>query len=107
MRVRWQAAPELGTMLDASPELLEATRPFLPHFRFLLDDLAVLSLDALSTRTLHALTRLVRLAFWSSRSFERLQDAAPLMQQVTTTLSRDARAPRAALCLPPRGAARG
>ena len=77
-------------MLDASPELLEASRPFLPHFRFLLDDLAVLSLDALSSRTLKALTRLVQLAFWSSRSFERLQDAAPLMQQVTATLSRDA-----------------
>jgi predicted transposase/invertase (TIGR01784 family) len=87
----WQAAPELAAMLDASPELLEASRPFVPHFRFLLDDLATLSLDALSSRTLQALTRLVQLAFWSSRSFERLQDAAPLMQQVTATLSRDER----------------
>jgi hypothetical protein len=28
----WKAAPELAGMLDASPELLEATRRFVPHF---------------------------------------------------------------------------
>ena len=39
----WQAAPELASMLDASPELLEAARPYQPHFRFVLDDLPALS----------------------------------------------------------------
>jgi predicted transposase YdaD len=87
----WQAAPGLSSMLDASPELLEATRPFLPLFRFLLDDLSALSLDALSARALSALTRLVELAFWSSRSLARLRDAAPLMREVTGALVRDAR----------------
>ncbi len=43
----WRAPPELAAMIDASPEMLEATRPWVPHFRFILDDLAALSLDAL------------------------------------------------------------
>jgi hypothetical protein len=46
-------------------------------------------LDVLSSRTLHALARLVQLAFWSSRSLERLMDAAPLMKMITATLVRD------------------
>jgi predicted transposase YdaD len=87
----WRTVPEFAVMLDASPELLEAVRPFQPMFRFVLDDLAALSLDAISSRALHALTRLVQLAFWSSRSFQRLQDAAPLMREITATLARDTR----------------
>ena len=87
----WLAAPELAAMLDASPELVDATRPFLPHFRFLIDDLAALSLDALSARTVHAFARLVQIAFWSSRSFERLEEAAPRMQGILATLTRDDR----------------
>jgi predicted transposase/invertase (TIGR01784 family) len=87
----WQVAPELASMLDADVELLEATRPFQPHFRFVLDDLATLSIEALAARTLHALARLVQLAFWSSRSFERLLAAEPLMRAVASTLTRDER----------------
>ncbi len=67
----WRAAPELAALLDAGPELLEATRPFVPHFRYMLDDLAALSPEALSTRTLDALPRLVQLALWASRSLPR------------------------------------
>jgi len=78
-------------MFDASPELLEATRPFLPHFRFLIDDLAEVSLDALSSRVLSTLTRLVQMALWSARSFERLQEAAPRMRELSATLPRDER----------------
>ena len=88
---RWQSAPELASMLDAPPELLEAARPYQPHFRFVLDDLAALSLDALAARALHALGRLVQLALWSSRSMERLERAAPLMGALASTLVRDAR----------------
>jgi predicted transposase/invertase (TIGR01784 family) len=88
---RWQAAPELASMLDASPELLEAARPYQPHFRFVLDDLSALSLDELAARTLHALGRLVQMALWSSRSMDRLQHAAPLMGAISSTLVRDAR----------------
>jgi predicted transposase/invertase (TIGR01784 family) len=87
----WRAAPELATMLDASPELLAATRRFVPHFEFLLDDLSGLSLDALATRTLHAFARLVQIAMWSWRSRERLERAAPVMAALATTLVRDER----------------
>jgi len=87
----WRVAPELASILDADPELLEATRPYVPHFQFVLDDLEALSLDALSSRVLHALGRLVQLAMWSSRSLARLQEAAPLMQEIRATLTRDER----------------
>ncbi|MGO9711699.1 MAG: Rpn family recombination-promoting nuclease/putative transposase [Polyangiaceae bacterium] len=87
----WRAAPELATMFDASPALLEVTRPFQPHFRFLLDDLAALSLEELASRVVGSLTRLVRLALWSSRSLERVLGAAPLMGAIMATLGRDER----------------
>lgn len=87
----WRAAPEFASMLDAGPELLEAVRPFQPSFRFVLDDLSLLSLDSLASRALHELTRLVEVAFWSSRSFERLQEAAPLLRAVAAALARDER----------------
>jgi predicted transposase/invertase (TIGR01784 family) len=88
----WKAAPELAPMLDASAELLEATRPFVPHFRFVLDDLAALSAAAVASRSLAALPRLVQLAMWASRSFPRLRDAVPFMRAVVATLARDDRA---------------
>ena len=79
-------------MLEGSPELLDAVRPYQPHFRFLLDDLSAVSLDALAARTLHALGRLVHLALRSSRSRARLHSATPLMVAVAATVVRDARA---------------
>jgi predicted transposase/invertase (TIGR01784 family) len=85
----WQAAPELASLLDAPPELLEAARPYLPLFRFLLDDLGATSLEELSSRTVHAVVKLVELAFWSSRSLPRLLRAAPMMQRLIATLSHD------------------
>ena len=87
----WKAAPELAPMLDASPELLEAVRPFVPHFRFVLDDLAALSLAVVFARPLASLPRLVQLAMWASRSFPRLRDATPFMRAVVATLTRDDR----------------
>ncbi len=95
----WRAAPELASMLDASPELLEATRAFVPHFGFVLDDLSGSSAEELAARALHALARLVQLALWSSRSMSRLQSAAPIMGAVAATLTRDARAQRLLLQL--------
>jgi hypothetical protein len=87
----WRAAPELAEMFDANPALLEATRPFQPHFRFLLDDLALLSLEDLASRVASELTRLVRLALWCSRSLERLLGAAPRMGAIMATLGDDDR----------------
>ena len=88
---RWQADPEFASMFDASPELLEAVRPYQPQFRFVLDDLAALSVDALAARALHALGRLIQLALWSSRSIERLERAAPFMADIAGALVRDSR----------------
>jgi predicted transposase/invertase (TIGR01784 family) len=88
----WRAAPEFATILDASPDLLAAVRPYQPLFRFVLDDLAPLSLEALSSRKVHALALLVEMAFWASRSLVRLQDAAPRMGAIVAGLARDARA---------------
>jgi predicted transposase/invertase (TIGR01784 family) len=85
----WKAAPELATMFDATPEFLDATRPFLPHFRFVLDDISALSVGVLASRPLAALPRLVLLALWASRSFSRLRDATPFMRAVVATLVRD------------------
>ncbi len=91
-RDAWHAAPEFASVLDASPDLLAAVGPFQPLFRFVLDDLATLSLEALSSRKLHALTLMVELAFWASRSLRRLQEAAPRMGAIVSELARDARA---------------
>jgi predicted transposase/invertase (TIGR01784 family) len=88
----WRATPEFAAVLDASPELLAAVGPFQPIFRFVLDDLAPLSLEALASRNLHALALLVELAFWVSRSLGRLQEAAPRMGAMVAELTRDARA---------------
>jgi hypothetical protein len=88
---RWRMATDFASLLDASPELLEAVRPYQPQFRVVLDDLAALSPDALAARALHALGRLVQLALWSSRSMGRLERAAPLMRALAGTLARDAR----------------
>jgi predicted transposase/invertase (TIGR01784 family) len=88
----WRAAPEFAAILDASPDLLAAVGPFQPLFRFVLDDLAPLSLEALSSRKLHALALLVEMAFWASRSLGRLEEAAPRMAAIVAEVARDARA---------------
>jgi predicted transposase/invertase (TIGR01784 family) len=88
---RWTWAPELASMLDASPELLEATRAYVPHFRFVLDDLAALSPEELASRALDGFPKLVQLALWASRSLRRLRRAAPLMGAVAVTIARDGR----------------
>jgi predicted transposase/invertase (TIGR01784 family) len=87
----WRAAPEFASTLDASPELLEATRPYQPHFQFVLDDLSALSLDALGARSLEALARLTQISLWSSRSLGRLQSAVPVMAAIHRALARDER----------------
>jgi predicted transposase/invertase (TIGR01784 family) len=87
----WRGSRELAGLLDASPELVDVTRPFVPHFAFMLDDLAALSPEALSTRALDALPRLVQLALWASRSMPRLKSAVPFMKEIIARLVRDAR----------------
>ncbi|HEY2513054.1 MAG TPA: Rpn family recombination-promoting nuclease/putative transposase [Polyangiaceae bacterium] len=88
----WTVTPELGAMLEGSNELLDATRPFVPHFRFVLDDLMQESAEDLANRPLAPLPRLVQLAMWASRSFPRLALAKEFMRGVVALLSRDDRA---------------
>jgi hypothetical protein len=88
---RWSATPELGSILDGSPELLAAVSPYLPLFRFVLDDLSALSLEALAARRLDGLTLLVELALWASRPFERVEQARTRMRSVRAGLASDDR----------------
>jgi predicted transposase/invertase (TIGR01784 family) len=88
---RWKVAQDFHSLLAGDPEFLAAVQPYQPMFRFLLDDLGALTLEELADRSLHALGRLVQLAFWSSRSMERLTQAAPLMRAVAEALERDGR----------------
>ena len=87
----WATAPELEAMLAAPSELVEATRPFVPHFRFLLDDLMRASAAELANRSLAPLPRLVQLALWASRSFTRLESAKGFMREIVAALARDRR----------------
>ncbi|WP_394838453.1 Rpn family recombination-promoting nuclease/putative transposase [Pendulispora rubella] len=86
----WRARPELSSMFDADPETLKATRDYVPHFHFMVDDIASLSLEALAARTIHVLGRLVQLAFWTSHSVERFKQAKPIMRELAATTKRDA-----------------
>ncbi|WP_394848997.1 Rpn family recombination-promoting nuclease/putative transposase [Pendulispora brunnea] len=86
----WRASPELASMFDADAETLDATRDYVPHFRFVVDDIASLSLEVLATRTIHVLGRLVQIAFWTSHSAERFKEAMPLMRELAATTKRDA-----------------
>jgi predicted transposase YdaD len=87
----WSAAPELASMLDANQGLVDASRAFVPHFRFILDDLAALSVETLASRAISSVPRLVQLALWASRSLPRLLSAAPFMHQIMRVLVRDKR----------------
>ncbi|WP_394843657.1 Rpn family recombination-promoting nuclease/putative transposase [Pendulispora brunnea] len=86
----WSGPPELSSMFDASSSAIEATREFIPHFRYILDDLTALSVEVLAGRTIHVLGRLVQIALWTSSSLERFEQAAPLMQQLARVTTRDA-----------------
>ncbi|WP_394820928.1 Rpn family recombination-promoting nuclease/putative transposase [Pendulispora albinea] len=86
----WRGRPDFASVLDANPDTIEATRPYVPHFDFVLDDLASLPLETLATRTLHVLGRLVQIAFWTSRSTERFEQAIPLMRDLAASTKRDA-----------------
>jgi hypothetical protein len=60
-RRRWSAPTRLLDLLDLDTEAAEAVREYLPRFRFLLDDLAVVDEPALRARPL---TPSARVALW-------------------------------------------
>jgi Putative transposase, YhgA-like len=88
----WAGRPELGALLGGSEELLAAVAPHQPHFRFVLDDLSALSLEALSRRAQPPLARLVLLALRIGRSMQRLAQAAPYLREALRARARDERA---------------
>ena len=83
----WCAEPELASMLDVDPELLDPTRPFMPPF--MLDELDAFSADMAISRDLSTFTGCEQFALWSSRSSARLQSAAPSIRLIAATISRD------------------
>jgi predicted transposase/invertase (TIGR01784 family) len=66
-RSGWTAARELLELVDLDPELRPLVAPFVPTFRFLLDDLAVEDEEALAQRTLSALATLALLCLKRAR----------------------------------------
>jgi hypothetical protein len=55
----WTAARSLGELLDAEDELMEAARPYVPDFTFVVDDLGRQSDASLRRRSMTAMGRLV------------------------------------------------
>jgi hypothetical protein len=87
---RWRSGRDFASMLDATPPLLAAARPFQPMFEIALDDLAILTAESILARGIHALGRLAQLGLWA-RSRERLESAVPAMRALARTLARDSR----------------
>jgi predicted transposase YdaD len=55
----WRASVEFEELLDIEPELLVTIGAYVPRFRFMLDDLAATSDDAIRARAMSALGRFV------------------------------------------------
>ncbi|WP_067840935.1 Rpn family recombination-promoting nuclease/putative transposase [Nocardia lijiangensis] len=55
----WTAPTELSELIDLDPATRQALSPYLPRFRFLLDDIAALDLPALRARDLTPATRVM------------------------------------------------
>lgn len=80
----------LRDLYDAPADVIDDLRPFLPDFRFILDDLAPLDDAALRARALSALPALV---LWSFRHVRRGRDVMPVLRQVLDLMRRVVRAP--------------
>src|SRR5262249_29431086 len=55
----WTAAVAFEELLDVDPELLDVIAPYVPRFRFVLDDISAATDDELRGRAMTALGRLV------------------------------------------------
>jgi predicted transposase/invertase (TIGR01784 family) len=60
----WKAAVCFEDLLDVDEELLKTIAPYVPHFRFILDDISAVSDEQIRNR---AITALGRLALWCFR----------------------------------------
>jgi hypothetical protein len=59
---KWSAPTEMFEMMRGEPALLEQLKPFLPNFRFVLEDLGVVTREEIKARKMAASSKLVMLA---------------------------------------------
>ena len=78
-------------MIAAPQDFLDATRPYLPHFRFVLDDWSALTFEQLALPVLHPMVRLAQLALASSDSAARRRQAFHHIQAIWRGLDDDER----------------
>jgi hypothetical protein len=85
----WTGEVAFEALLDVEPELLAEIAPYIPHFRFLLDDISPVSNEALKARAMTALGRLVLFCLKNSRTPEELvrelASWADLVREVRST----------------------
>jgi predicted transposase/invertase (TIGR01784 family) len=86
----WKAPVSLRDLYDAPAGVVDDLLPFLPDFRFVLDDLAPQSDDALRARALSALPRLV---LWSFKNIRYGRDAIPALRRALDLVAAAVRAP--------------
>lgn len=63
----WSAAKNLSDLLDGDPAVLTALGPYLPSFRFFLEDITVMDDEALRSRSLTAVAALALLLLRNAR----------------------------------------
>ena len=68
----WTAEVSFEALLDIDPELFEPIAPYVPRFRFILDDISAASDEALRGRAMSALGRLVLWCLRNARTPENL-----------------------------------
>ncbi|NUQ77942.1 MAG: Rpn family recombination-promoting nuclease/putative transposase [Polyangiaceae bacterium] len=68
----WTAEVSFEALLDIEPELFETLAPYVPRFRFILDDISAASDEALRGRAMSALGRLVLWCLRNARTPENL-----------------------------------
>jgi hypothetical protein len=68
----WTAEVSFEALLDCDPELFETIAPYVPRFRFILDDISAASDEALRGRAMSALGRLVLWCLRNARTPENL-----------------------------------
>lgn len=68
----WTAEVSFEALLDIEPELFETVAPYVPRFRFILDDISAASDEALRSRAMSALGRLVLWCLRNARTPETL-----------------------------------
>jgi predicted transposase YdaD len=84
----WSAPVDVADLVDLDPDLVEAWWEYLPRFRFYLDDLATMDLEALRARPLTPAARLVQVLLRIAPGNPRLaEDLRPWVDQMRAVLA--------------------